>query len=136
MANRLRGEIAAILSGQEYKLCLTLGALAELENSFAEKDINALIARFATGRFSSSDLIRILGAGLRGAGNRVTDDQVATLQAQGGAAGMAKIAIELLTVTFGKENVAGDVVETSPAPIPRQERDADLELAGAEHKHP
>ena len=33
-ANRRRGEIAATLDGRERRLCLTLGALAELEMAF------------------------------------------------------------------------------------------------------
>ena len=34
MVNRHRGEIEAILDGKSYRLCLTLGALAELEHAF------------------------------------------------------------------------------------------------------
>ena len=41
MANRHRGEIA-VLDGRERTLCLTLGALAELEASFGAEDLVAL----------------------------------------------------------------------------------------------
>ena len=34
-ANRARGEVVVVLTGRERRLCLTLGALAELETAFA-----------------------------------------------------------------------------------------------------
>ena len=98
--NRRRGEIAAIIDGEERILCLTLGALAELEAAFAVDDLNALAERFAGGRLSARDLIRIVGAGLRGGGMKAGDEAVAAMKAQGGAAGFAAIAAELLSVTF------------------------------------
>lgn len=102
--NRQRGEIAAELDGHGYRLCLTLGALAELEAVYAADDLGALVERFAGGRLAARDLIRIIGAGLRGAGNAVTDDEVARMQASDGAAGFARIVSELLAVTFGSKS--------------------------------
>ena len=99
--NRRRGEVAAELDGQAYRLCLTLGALAELEAAYEADDLGALVERFASGRLSARDLIRIVGAGLRGAGNAITDDEVARMQAADGAAGFAAIVAELLAATFG-----------------------------------
>lgn len=100
-ANRRRGEIAAIIDGQERILCLTLGALAELESAFSVDDLGALAQRFSTGRLSARDLMRVVRAGLRGGGMAVSDDEVAAMKAEGGVAGFAAIAAELLTVTFG-----------------------------------
>lgn len=100
-ANLRRGEIAAVLDGCERRLCLTLGALAELEAAFAADDLNALAERFSAGRFSAADIVRIVGAGLRGAGDDVSDDDVCRMQCEGGAAGFARIVAELLTQTFG-----------------------------------
>ena len=76
IANRRRGEIAAELDGKPYRLCLTLGALAELEATYAADDLGALVERFARGKLSALDMIRVIGAGLRGAGNAVADDEV------------------------------------------------------------
>ncbi|MCO5159897.1 MAG: gene transfer agent family protein [Mesorhizobium sp.] len=101
-ANRHRGEIAASFDGKTYRLCLTLGALAELEDAFAAADLGALVARFAGGKLSASDMIRILGAGLRGAGNAVGDDDVRQMRCEDGAAGFARVVAELLTATFGR----------------------------------
>lgn len=101
MANLHRGEIDAILDGQPLRLCLTLGALAELESTFGDEDMLALAERFGRGRLSARDAVRIIGAGLRGAGHQFTDDAVARMRAEGGAAGFVDIVSRLLTATFG-----------------------------------
>ncbi len=101
MVNRHRGEVGARLDGRDWTLCLTLGALAELEAAFAADNLTDLIARFSTGRLSARDMQRILIAGLRGGGHVVSEDEVADMRADGGVAGFARIVSELLTVTFG-----------------------------------
>ena len=55
MANLHRGEIEAILDGRPMTLCLTLGALAELEAAFGDEDMLALANRFASGRLSARE---------------------------------------------------------------------------------
>jgi len=104
MANRYRGEIDADIGGARRTLVLTLGALAELEAAFGVDDLAALAERFANGRLRSRDLIRIIGAGLRGAGESVTDDDVASMSVADGAQGYVRIAADLVEATFG----AGD----------------------------
>ncbi|MGQ7792918.1 gene transfer agent family protein [Faunimonas sp. B44] len=101
MANLHRGEVDAVLDGRRRTLCLTLGALAELEASFGADDLVALARRFDGGRLSARDLIRVVGAGLRGAGEAIGDDEVAAMRAEGGAAGFAALAAELIRATFG-----------------------------------
>ena len=103
MPNRHRGEIEAGLGGTRRTLVLTLGALAELESAFGADDLVALAERFEKGRMSASDAIRILGAGLRGAGESITDEEVARLAAPGGAAGYVRIVSALLAATFGSD---------------------------------
>jgi hypothetical protein len=100
MPNRHRGEIAACLGGRTRTLVLTLGALAELESAFEATDLVALAERFGSGRLSARDLARIIAAGLRGAGENVTDEEVAAMPADGGAAGYVRIAAELIAATF------------------------------------
>ncbi len=99
--NRRRGEVEAELDGVSYRLCLTLGALAELEAAYAAEDLNALVRRFSTGRLSARDLARIVGAGLRGGGSTVSDEAVMAMRTPDGAAGLAAIAVRLLEATFG-----------------------------------
>jgi hypothetical protein len=101
MANAQRGEIAAEIGGETMTLCLTLGALAELEARLGAGDLVGLADRFADGRISARDLTAILGAGLRGAGHAVTDDDLARMSIEGGLTGAAAIAARLLAVTFG-----------------------------------
>ena len=102
MANTQRGEIEAVIGGETRILCLTLGALAELEARLQAGDLVGLAERFATGRVSARDLTAILGAGLRGGGNAVTDDDLARLSIEGGLKGAAEIAARLLRATFGE----------------------------------
>ena len=100
MANLHRGEIEAELGGKTYTLCLTLGALAEIEHAYGGEDLIAIAERFEKGRIGASDAIRVIGAGLRGAGNAVSNDEVAGLTVTGGAAGYLGIVARLLTATF------------------------------------
>jgi hypothetical protein len=101
MPNPRRGEIEAELGGKRHTLVLTLGALAELEAAFGASDLVALATRFEAGRISARDAIKILGAGLRGAGSEIGDNEVARLATLGGAAGYVRIVVELLSATFG-----------------------------------
>ena len=101
MPNPHRGEIEACLDGKPITLCLTLGALAELETAFGHEDMLSLAERFQTGRLSARDAERIIGAGLRGAGHEILDDAVGRMQAEGGAAGFVDIVARLLGATFG-----------------------------------
>jgi hypothetical protein len=102
MANTYRGEIDAEIGGARRRLVLTLGALAELEDAFGAEDLVALTDRFATGRLKARDLVRIIAAGLRGAGQAVSDDEVAAMEVEGGAQGYVRIAAALLAATFGE----------------------------------
>jgi hypothetical protein len=101
MANRHRGELAAELGRRRRTLVLTLGALAELEDAFGADDLVALTERFATGRLKARDLTRIIAAGLRGAGEAVSDEEVAAMAADGGAQAYVQIAADLIAATFG-----------------------------------
>lgn len=101
-ANRRRGEILARFDGADYRLCLTLGSLAELEDAFGAEDLNALVARFSGGRLSARDMLRIIAAGLRGGGHEVSEEAVMRMRCEDGAAGFARIVGALLTATFGE----------------------------------
>jgi hypothetical protein len=102
MANARRGEIAALLGGRERRLVLTLGALAELESAFGVEGLSALGERFETGRLRARDLAAILGAGLRGAGELVTDEEAGALAHPEGLPGYVRVVAELFAATFGE----------------------------------
>jgi hypothetical protein len=113
MVNRHRGEVEAVLDGERHTLCLTLGALAELEDAFGEEDMLALAQRFEAGRLSARDAVRIIAAGLRGGGQELKEQAVARMQAEGGAAGYVDIVVRLLAATFGG---GGGTAEASESP--------------------
>jgi hypothetical protein len=102
MPNLHRGEIAATIGGEVRTLCLTLGALAELEARLGATDLAGLAERFASGRIAARDLLAIIGAGLRGGGHVMTDDALAQMSIEGGLKGAADIAVRLLRATFGE----------------------------------
>lgn len=112
MINAHRGEVEAVLDGTPYRLCLTLGTLAELEHAFGDQDLLAIAERFESGRIKAVDAIRIIGAGLRGGGHEISDEAVAAMAIEGGAAGYVRIVADLLNATFagagGNEDPAAD----------------------------
>ena len=99
--NPYRGDVTATLGGRRRTLRLTLGALAELEAALGAGDLVALAERFEAGRLSAREAIAIIGAGLRGAGERTSDEEVAAMMPEGGAAGALKLVADLIRGAFG-----------------------------------
>lgn len=64
--NGARGEAVAMLAGAERRLCLTLGALAEIETALGLESVGALAERMRA--LSGRDLLAVLAALLRGGG--------------------------------------------------------------------
>ena len=64
--NAARGEAVAVLAGAPRRLCLTLGALAELEGAWGVHGWAALAERLRA--LSPCDLMDVLAALLRGGG--------------------------------------------------------------------
>lgn len=95
-----------MLAGRPRRLCLTLGALAELEDAYRAEDLSALVARFAGGKLAARDLMRLIGAGLAGGGEPMDAAELAALGRDDSLAEMAAAAGELLRVTFGGEATA------------------------------
>ncbi len=112
VASRHRGDVDAIFDDQTFTLRLTLGALAELEDAFGASDLVGLAARFEEGRLSARDILRIIGAGIRGGGAQVSDEQVARFACHGGLDAYISVAAKLLAATFGELNP--EVVPSGP----------------------
>ena len=108
MANRRRGEVPLDIAGERYTLCLTLGALAELEERLQAGDVVGLAERFANGRLAARDIIVLLGAALRGGGHDLDDDSVARLPLAGDFAGVAQAVGAALVAAFGEMDSAPD----------------------------
>ena len=73
-ANGVRGEVVALLAGAERRLCLTLGALAEIETGLGLEGLSGLAERMRA--LSARDLTVVLASLLRGGGERVLADEL------------------------------------------------------------
>ena len=87
--NGVRGEVAVVLAGVERKLCLTLGALAEIETGLGLSGLDGLGERMRA--LSAGDLVVVLAALLRGGGE---DKAVASVAGPAEAAGAVAAAFE------------------------------------------
>jgi hypothetical protein len=74
VANGARGEVVAALAGAERRLCLTLGALAEIETGLELEGLSGLAERMRA--LSARDLTVVLAALLRGGGERTLADEL------------------------------------------------------------
>ena len=92
--------MALVIDGQRHTMRLTLGALAELEESLAEQSLVALVERFEGTTFSSRDVLALLGAGLRGGGSDVAADALLHGDIEGGPMAAARAAAEMLARAF------------------------------------
>ncbi len=92
--------MALVVDGTRQVARLTLGALAELEDTLGAGSVLALAERFESNGFSSRDVVALLGAGLRGGGAEVTDAQLMHAEIDGGPMAAAKAAAELLARAF------------------------------------
>lgn len=77
--NAARGEIQLTLDGQDYPLCLTLGALAEMEQAFGCASLADLQSRLT--RLSAKELAEVLEILLRSAGANCPVEKVSPGQA-------------------------------------------------------
>lgn len=73
--NGARGEVRVQLDGEMRVLCLTLGALAEIETVLDLDGLDDLVRRLRS--LSARDLIVILAALLRGGGEAACADRLA-----------------------------------------------------------
>ena len=101
MVNRHRGEMSVEINGQVETLCLTLGALAELEDHYGGKNILALVDQFASKGMCATDVSNVLQAGLVGAGCELSQADLNAARFEGGFVGAARAAATLLKISFG-----------------------------------
>ncbi|MEL6477582.1 MAG: gene transfer agent family protein [Pseudomonadota bacterium] len=103
MVNPARGEVALVLDGKTHAMRLTLGALAELEAKLESESLVALAEKFEQGRVSSTELIALLAAGLKGAGSGLGAADVASGEIEGGAIGAMRAGLALIAAAFRAE---------------------------------
>ena len=75
--NRIRGEAELIAGGKSFRLLLTLGALAEIEDGLELSDLAGIATRLKQAR--AGDLAVVAAALLRGGGHEITPADVLRL---------------------------------------------------------
>jgi hypothetical protein len=68
MANPQRGEVELVVGGETHVLCLTLGALAEIEGLCTDE-----------APMTATRLVDVLGALMRGGGSDLADSEIRAL---------------------------------------------------------
>jgi hypothetical protein len=97
--NRTRGEVLLTIDGRERRLCVTLGALAELEAAFNVNSLSELGEQLA--RLSASELITVLAALTAGGGQASSAAELAAAHIEPGEA--ARAVAEAFKIAFADE---------------------------------
>ncbi|MGL4312256.1 MAG: gene transfer agent family protein [Paracoccaceae bacterium] len=100
MVNPYAGEVALVVDGERHVLKLTLGALAELEETLGAESMIAVVERFEGGRMTTRDVLALLVAGLRGGGWQADAASLAAAEIGGGPVEAARAAALLLARAF------------------------------------
>lgn len=87
LPNKARGEVVLEIDGRPRKLCLTLGALAELEAAFDVASLAELGERLA--QLTASDLLVVLAALSAGGGEAINASELAAARIDAKAAAEA-----------------------------------------------
>jgi hypothetical protein len=87
MVNTVRGEVELLVDGKSFCLCLTLGALAEIEAAFDLSSSADLSERLQ--KISAEDVVTLLEALLAGGGNPLSADQIRQTKLDPGQVAMA-----------------------------------------------
>jgi hypothetical protein len=85
--NRARGEVLLEIDGRAQRLCVTLGALAELEAAFDVASLSELGERLA--QLTASDLMLVIAALTAGGGDPMNAAQLAAARIEPRAAAEA-----------------------------------------------
>jgi len=87
LCNKARGEVLLAIDGRDRRLCVTLGALAQLEAAFDVISFQDLGERLA--QVTAADLIVVLAALTAGGGEAMTTAELAAAQIDPKAAAAA-----------------------------------------------
>lgn len=99
LCNKARGEVVLAIDGRERRLCVTLGALAELEAAFDVVSFQELGERLA--QITAADLIVVLAALTAGGGDAMTTAELAAARIDPQRA--ASAVAEAFAAAFGDE---------------------------------
>jgi len=99
-ANPWAGEVVLVIDGRPRVMKLTLGALAGLESALGADSLVGLVERFESGRFRTSDVLKLILAGLHGGGHRIEAAELMAAEIEGGPGAAARAAADLLARAF------------------------------------
>ncbi len=85
--NKARGEVLLAIDGRPHRLCLTLGALAELETAFDVVSMPELALRMSA--LSATDILIVLAALTAGGGEPLSASDLARAAVEPRAAAIA-----------------------------------------------
>lgn len=122
MPNRIRGEAALCAGGRDYRLLLTLGALAEIEDGLGLENLSAVATRLKSVR--AADLAVVAAALLRGGGHALSPADVLRLPCDLGAL------VAAVTEAFNAAGLSGDPALSSSEAVERG-ADNNIPFAGA-----
>jgi hypothetical protein len=108
--NKVRGEAALLAGGRQYRLLLTLGALAEIEDGLGLDDLSGVGTRLAKPR--AADLAIVAAALLRGGGHDVCPAEVLRLEC-----GLGEI-VRAVTAAFDHAGLRPGGDHTGPGGAP------------------
>ena len=112
MPNRIRGEAALAAGDRRYRLLLTLGALAEIEDGLGQGSLAGVAGRLKAVR--AADLAVVAAALLRGGGHDLSPADVLRLPCDLG------VLVAAVTAAFdaaGLDAAGPDVSEGEPRPF-------------------
>ena len=113
MANKRRGEVEFKTGGKTYIMCMTLNAMAEIEDAFELESISDLGNAFTGGKIKTRNLIALLGALLRGGGEDLTNEEVGNFDLE---------AMDAFGTAMKAINIQGGDEAPKPKPKPRAKR--------------
>jgi hypothetical protein len=100
MPNTIRGESELVVGGKSYRLLLTLGALAEIEDGLGLSDLSQVGARLKHAR--AADLAVVAAALMRGGGHDIAPADVLRLPCDLGAL------VAAVSLAFDRAGLAGE----------------------------
>jgi hypothetical protein len=100
MPNAIRGEAGLVAGGTSYRLLLTLGALAEIEDGLGLADLTQIAPRLKQAR--AADLAVVVAALLRGGGHDLSPADVLKLPCDLGAL------VTAVTEAFDRAGLGGE----------------------------